>query len=81
LNKKLFKGIPEDSRASKDGRYLKETKLNGSFDRWVDNKTGLQIGRNRACEMAIAWLLESSRISTVLVGVSRTEQLLDNIEV
>jgi L-glyceraldehyde 3-phosphate reductase len=30
-------------------------------------------------QMAIAWLLKDPRITTVLVGVSKTRQLKDNI--
>ena len=30
--------------------------------------------------MAIAWILRNPEISTVLVGVSKTAQLLDNIK-
>ena len=29
--------------------------------------------------MAVAWLLKDERISTVLVGVSKKQQLMDNI--
>ena len=30
--------------------------------------------------MAVAWILRNPEITTVLVGVSKTEQLLDNIK-
>ena len=43
------------------------------------NKLAGNRGQSLA-QMAIAWLLKDQRISTVLVGVSRTEQLLDNLE-
>jgi L-glyceraldehyde 3-phosphate reductase len=31
-------------------------------------------------QMAIAWLLKDDRITTVLVGVSKPEQLADNVK-
>ena len=81
LTKKYLKGIPEDSRASKDGRYLKEDQITPEVLDKVGRLNKLAENRGQSlAQMAIAWLLKDQRISTVLVGVSRTEQLLDNLE-
>ena len=80
LTDKYLNGIPEDSRAKKDGRYLKTEQISPA----VVGKMGKlnEIARQRdqsLAEMAIAWLLKDKRVTSVLVGVSRPEQLKDNV--
>jgi L-glyceraldehyde 3-phosphate reductase len=43
------------------------------------NEIALSRGQSLA-QMAIAWLLKDQRITSVLVGASRTEQLLDSLK-
>ena len=80
LTNKYLKGFPEDSRAVKDARYLTKDQITGDL---LDKVRALNnIAENRGqslAQMAIAWLLKDERITTVLVGVSRVSQLLDNI--
>ncbi|MCB0565697.1 MAG: L-glyceraldehyde 3-phosphate reductase [Phaeodactylibacter sp.] len=80
LTGKYLKGFPEDSRAVKDARYLNKSQIT---DEKLDkvrrlNAIAEQRGQSLA-QMAVAWLLKDERITTVLVGVSRVQQLLDNI--
>lgn len=81
LTAKYLKGIPEDSRIAKDGRYLKKEQVSDAVINKVRdlNKIALNRGQSLA-QMAIAWLLKDSRITTVLVGVSKPEQLAENVE-
>ena len=80
LTNKYLKGIPSDSRAIKDARYLKSDQITPEI---IDKVRQLNsIAKNRGqslAQMAIVWLLRNPEITTVLVGVSRTSQLLDNI--
>ena len=80
LTSKYLKGFPEDSRAVKDARYLTKDQITGDL---LDKVRALNnIAENRGqslAQMAIAWLLKDERITTVLVGVSRVSQLLDNV--
>ncbi len=80
LTNKYLKGFPEDSRAVKDARYLNKDQITGDL---LDKVRALNnIAQNRGqslAQMAIAWLLKDERITTVLVGVSKVSQLLDNI--
>lgn len=81
LTNKYLDGFPEDSRAVKDARYLNKSQI-------TDEKLGKvrklnDIAKKRGqslAQMAIAWLLKDERISTVLVGVSKAEQLIDNVQ-
>ncbi|SHJ81557.1 L-glyceraldehyde 3-phosphate reductase [Arenibacter nanhaiticus] len=81
LTNKYLGGIPKDSRALKDGRYLKEAQITPEVLKKVEQLNTIAKNRGQSlAQMAIAWLLKDERISTVLVGVSKQEQLLDNLE-
>jgi L-glyceraldehyde 3-phosphate reductase len=80
LTDKYLKGIPADSRAAKDGRYLKPDQIAPEKVALIQrlHEVALRRGQTLA-QLAIAWLLKDPRISSVLVGVSRPEQLDDNV--
>ena len=80
LTDKYLKGIPADSRAAKDGRYLKPDQIGGEKLEMIKklNEIALKRGQSLA-QMAIAWLLKDPRITSVLIGVSKPEQLDDNV--
>jgi L-glyceraldehyde 3-phosphate reductase len=80
LTDKYLKGIPADSRAAKDGRYLKADQIAPEKVALIQrlHEVALRRGQTLA-QLAIAWLLKDPRISSVLVGVSRPEQLDDNV--
>lgn len=81
LTNKYLNGFPEDSRAVKDGRYLQTSQLNEATLNKVRQLNEIAISRNQTlAQMAIAWLLKDSRITSVLVGASRSEQLLDSLK-
>jgi L-glyceraldehyde 3-phosphate reductase len=80
LTDKYLKGIPTDSRAAKDGRYLKPEQIAPEKLAKIQalNEIAGQRGQTLA-QMAIAWLLKDPRITSVLIGVSKPEQLDDNV--
>ncbi|MFI2741692.1 L-glyceraldehyde 3-phosphate reductase [Zhouia sp. PK063] len=80
LTNKYLGEIPEDSRAKKDGRYLKTNQLTDEVLNKVKKLNTIAQNRNQSlAQMAIAWLLKDERVSSVLVGVSKAEQLKDNV--
>lgn len=80
LTNKYLHGFPEDSRAVADGRYLNTGKITPSVLEKVKKLDAVAQKRGQSlAQMAIAWLLKDERITTVLVGVSRAEQLKDNV--
>lgn len=81
LTDKYLNGIPEDSRAVKDSRYLKVEQLTDDKLNVVSklNEIAVQRGQSLA-QMAIAWLLKDDRITSVLVGVSSPQQVIDNVK-
>ncbi|SFS32485.1 L-glyceraldehyde 3-phosphate reductase [Lutibacter maritimus] len=81
LTSKYLNGFPEDSRAVKDGRYLQTSQLNETVLNKVKQLNEIAISRNQTlAQMAITWLLKDKRITSVLVGASKPEQLLDSLK-
>lgn len=82
LTDKYLKGIPADSRV---GRHLPngaltENGLNEAVLKKVAALNEIAKQRNQTmAQMAIAWLLKDERITSVLVGASSSNQLLNSI--
>jgi L-glyceraldehyde 3-phosphate reductase len=80
LTNKYLGGFPEDSRAVKDARYLRKDQITSELLDRVKRLNTIAVARGQSmAQMAIAWLLKDQRITSVLVGVSRPEQLKDNV--
>lgn len=80
LTDKYLKGFPKDSRVVRDGRYLKVDQVASELERIKQlNAIALERGQTLA-QMAISWLLKDDRITSVLVGASRSSQLLDSLK-
>ncbi|HBE10669.1 MAG TPA: L-glyceraldehyde 3-phosphate reductase [Lachnospiraceae bacterium] len=80
LTDRYLKGIPEDSRVGKGNTWIGDlltdkmvNKLNRLND--IAEKRGQKLS-----QMAIAWILHNSAITTVLIGASRPEQIIDNVK-
>ena len=81
LTNKYLKGLPSDSRAVKDARYLKADQITPEVLGKVQKLNEIAESRGQSlAQMAIVWLLRNPEISTVLVGVSKVAQLLDNLK-
>lgn len=82
LTDRYLDGIPEDSRIVTDGRFLKAGQLTKER---LDCIRGLsQIARDRGeslAQMALKWVLKDGVVTSVLVGASKAEQILDNLKV
>lgn len=80
LTDRYLNGIPEDSRIRTDTRYLKEATLLPRLEQIQKlNELANQRGQTLA-QMALAWVLRDGVVSSVLVGASRPEQILQNIK-
>lgn len=81
LTNKYLKGIPEDSRAAKPTGFLQESQITPeTIDKIAKlNKLAEERGQTLA-QMALSWLLKDRRITSVLIGVSKTEQLEDCLQ-
>ena len=80
LTNRYLNGIPADSRIAKDGRFLHESSLTPERLSQIKalNELAGQRGQTLA-EMALSWILKDDHVTSVLIGASKPEQILDNI--
>jgi L-glyceraldehyde 3-phosphate reductase len=81
LTNKYLNGIPADSRAGKPHGFLKEEQV--TIDKIQRIKQLNVIAEERGqtlAQMALAWLLKDNRVTSVLIGASRVEQLIDSLQ-
>ncbi len=78
LTNKYLKGIPEDSRAAKPTGFLQQNAVTpDTVDKIAKlNQLAQERGQSLA-QMALSWILKDRRITSVLIGVSKVEQLED----
>ncbi len=81
LTDKYLKDIPENSRMAKPHGFLKEEALTDQVRNQLIQLNKLANKRNQSlAQMAIAWLLKDSRVTSVLIGASSVKQLNNNLE-
>ena len=80
LTDRYLDGIPKDSRIAADPRFLRSDAVNEDYLKKARalNELAGERGQTLA-EMALAWVLKDSTVTSVLVGASRPSQILDNI--
>ncbi len=81
LTDKYLKGIPEDSRIAKGVGFLKESNLTEEKLNQIRklNDIAQQRGQKLA-HMALSWILKDERVTSVLIGASKPEQLKDSLQ-
>jgi L-glyceraldehyde 3-phosphate reductase len=81
LTDKYLKGIPADSRAHKSTGFLQEAQVTADRVDKARRLNELAIRRDQTlAQMALAWILKDKRITSVLIGVSKPEQLTDSLQ-
>jgi L-glyceraldehyde 3-phosphate reductase len=81
LTNKYLRGIPSDSRAAKPHGFLKENQITEDKLNKIERLHQLSEERGQTlAQMALAWILKDSRITSVLIGVSKPEQITDSIQ-
>lgn len=80
LTNKYLKGIPSDSRAAKPHGFLKEEQVTKEVIDKIKALNAIAEQRKQTlAQMALAWLLKDKRVTSVLIGASRPEQLADSL--
>ena len=81
LTDKYLKGIPENSRAFNPNGHLKTDEVSEERIQKIIQLNAIAQQRNQSlAQMALAWLLKDSRITSVLIGASSVGQLKNNID-
>lgn len=80
LTGKYLNGIPSDSRAAKDPRYLKAENITHDQLKKVARLKEIANARGQKLnQMAIQWVLRDEVVTSALIGASRPEQIIDNL--
>ncbi|MFH1371398.1 MAG: L-glyceraldehyde 3-phosphate reductase [Planctomycetota bacterium] len=80
LTDKYLKGIPKNSRAAKPWGFLKREQITEAVLKKISALNDIAKQRDQTlAQMALAWVLKDKRITSVLVGASKVEQLEQNI--
>lgn len=81
LTDRYLNGIPEDSRIRTDGRFLNESAITPERIQKIKELNHIAKERGQSlAEMALSWILKDGIVTSVLVGASKPEQILDNIK-
>jgi L-glyceraldehyde 3-phosphate reductase len=83
LTDRYLNGIPEDSRAA-SGRgngALDSSVINDELIFKIKQLTSLSEQREQSlAQMALAWVLKDKRVTSVIIGASKPEQVLDSAQ-
>ena len=80
LTDKYLHGIPADSRAGHDPRYLKPEMITPEKLRKVKKLNEMARARGQSlAQMALRWELRDPVVTSALIGASRPEQILENL--
>ena len=81
LTDRYLNGIPDDSRIKQDGRFIKEGALIRERLEQIQKLNDIALKRGQSlAEMALAWVLRDGIVTSVLIGASKPQQILDNIK-
>ena len=80
LTGKYQSGIPADSRAAHDPRYLKPSMIDERLRAQTSALSAIAAVRGQTlAQLALQWVLRDGVITSALIGASRPEQVLENI--
>ena len=80
LTGKYQHGIPADSRAGHDPRYLKPSMIDERLCRQTAVLGEIAAARGQTtAQLALQWVLRDEIVTSALIGASRPEQVLENI--
>lgn len=81
LTDRYLDGFPEDSRAVKDARYLKQKQITEEKLQKVRALNSIAQSRGQSlAQMALAWVLSHKQVTSVLIGASRVSQIEDSLK-
>jgi L-glyceraldehyde 3-phosphate reductase len=79
LTDRYLHGVPEDSRAARDGSFSTELLTDENLERIrALNEIAARRGQSLA-QLALAWTLRDARVTSALIGASSVEQLDQNL--
>jgi L-glyceraldehyde 3-phosphate reductase len=80
LSDRYLSGVPGDSRAAKSVGFLKRSDLTEETLSRSRALNELALGRGQTlAQMALAWVLRDSRMTSAIIGASKVEQIDGNV--
>lgn len=80
LSNRYLNGIPENSRAFKS-RFLPKDSITSELLEKINSLNKIAMKRNQTlAQMALSWALREDKVTTVLIGASTPEQVIENID-
>ena len=81
LTDKYLNGIPADSRAAKDPRFLKPSAITEEKLAVISRLNDIAQARGqKLAQMALQWVLRDEVVTSALIGASRPQQIIENVE-
>jgi len=80
LTDKYLSGLPKDSRAIKESPFLTTDQVLETLPKIIALNKIAKDRNQTLAQMAISWILKDNRITSVLIGASKTEQILDSVK-
>ena len=81
LTGKYQSGIPADSRAGHDPRYLKPAMINDKLNVCTAKLGEIAAARGqKLSQLALQWVLRDETVTSALIGASRADQVIENVK-
>ncbi len=80
LTDRYLDGIPAGSRASKN-HFLKESQITPELIAKIKGLNDIAANRGQSlAQMALSWVLKDKTVTSILIGASSSEQILDDLK-
>lgn len=80
LSNKYLNGIPENSRAGREGTALDKNDITKELLQKIQELNELALMRNQTlAQMSLAWVLKNPLVTSAVIGTSSVQQIEDNI--
>lgn len=81
LTNRYLNGIPEDSRAARN-HFLQKSSITEEVLTKIRKLNEIAASRGQSlAEMALCWNLREDKVTSVLIGASRKQQIIDNVKI
>ena len=80
LTDRYLNGIPEDSRVGKGKTWIGDQLDAAMIQKLNDLNAVAKARGQKLSQMALSWNLRNGKVTTVLVGASRPEQIVDDVQ-
>ena len=81
LTERYIDGIPSDSRVITDGRFLNEKSISGEVMEKVMKLSEIAKRRGQTlAQMALSWICSKNGVTSVLIGASKPQQIIENVK-